>query len=153
MQQNLFNVEQDELTSDDYYTPQWLFDQMGIEFDLDVASPPHNTCVPCKRYYTRKDDGLTQPWYGNVWMNPPFSKPRPWVDKFMQHANGVALLPVSKSQWFYDVWQSQAAITYINYNFRFIDPKGSNGSIFMPIVLIAYGKQNIEAIRTVGKIR
>ena len=23
-------------TSDDYYTPKWIFDAIGLEFDLDV---------------------------------------------------------------------------------------------------------------------
>ena len=36
----LFGAEQSELTSDDYYTPAWVFERMGIEFDLDPCAPP-----------------------------------------------------------------------------------------------------------------
>ena len=28
-----------KMTSDDCYTPRWVFDAMGLEFDLDVAAP------------------------------------------------------------------------------------------------------------------
>jgi hypothetical protein len=40
MQEKLFKVEQSTITSNDYYTPAWIFEKMGLEFDLDVASPP-----------------------------------------------------------------------------------------------------------------
>jgi hypothetical protein len=64
--------------SDEHYTPKWLFDRMGIEFDLDVASPIGGSYVPTRKYYTEEDDGLAQDWSGVVWMNPPFSKPQMW---------------------------------------------------------------------------
>lgn len=153
MQQKLFETPQQQLTSDDYYTPRWLFDTLNVHFDLDVASPPHPTNVPCTRYLTQADDALAQPWHGNVWMNPPFSKPQPWVQRFIEHGNGIALLPASKSRWFYELWQTNAAITSLPANFKFQDPKGSNGSILMPIVLIAYGETNKHAIAKLGKVR
>lgn len=48
-------------------------------FTLDVAAAPHN--AKCERYFTRADDGLSQPWSGRVWCNPPFSDLRGWVRK------------------------------------------------------------------------
>lgn len=60
--------------SDEYYTPAWIFEELGLTFDLDVASPPHKTNVPAKNRYTKDDDALSQPWDGMVWMNPPFSR-------------------------------------------------------------------------------
>ena len=78
-QLTLFGAEQTELTSDDYYTPKWIFDALGIVFDIDVASPPHGPPnTPCRKYFTQKDDGLTQNWHGSVFLNPPFSNPNPW---------------------------------------------------------------------------
>lgn len=48
-----------------------------------------DTHVPAVRKWTKSDDGLSMPWEGRVWMNPPFSRPEPWVDKFIAHRNGV----------------------------------------------------------------
>lgn len=48
-------------------------------FDLDVAAAPHNAKAP--KFYTLEDDGLAQPWRGNVWCNPPYSGLMKWMEK------------------------------------------------------------------------
>jgi hypothetical protein len=153
-QQTLFNTPQQNLTSDDYYTPGWIFDKLQITFDLDVAAPTGGCYwIPAKQHYDQQTNGLTSNWFGNVFMNPPFSKPQPWVDKFIQHANGIALLPMSKSKWFDQIWSDQNAIVALPPNLKFVDPKGRNGSIFMPSILVAYGQTNIAALNNIGRVR
>lgn len=57
----------------EHYTPRYIWERaiqtMGA-IDLDPASDGKN--VPAKKHYTRDDDGLSQPWKGKVWLNPPF---------------------------------------------------------------------------------
>lgn len=48
-------------------------------FTLDVAAAPHNAKAP--EFYTREDDGLSKPWRGLVWCNPPYSDCGAWVRK------------------------------------------------------------------------
>lgn len=64
-------------------TPQALVDLLegliGRPFDLDVCAEPHTAKVG--RYYTVEDDGLTSPWGGLVWCNPPFEAIDPWVSR------------------------------------------------------------------------
>lgn len=49
-------------------------------FTLDVAAAPHN--AKCRRYFTRHEDGLEQPWgISRVWCNPPYSDCGAWVRK------------------------------------------------------------------------
>jgi len=155
MQQlTLFNDESTELTSDDYYTPKWIFDALNITFDLDPASPvggPSNT--PCRQYFTKQDNGLVQDWHGSVFLNPPFSKTTPWVTKWLTHANGVILVPMSKSKWFNDLWNSNATIIALPSNLKFDDPTGGNGSIFIACLLAALGTSNIKALNNLGKTR
>ena len=65
MQNSLFNVVSESTTTDDYYTPKWLFDLMGLEFDLDVAAPLQGIpWLPAKRWFSQADDGLAQDWGG-----------------------------------------------------------------------------------------
>jgi phage N-6-adenine-methyltransferase len=66
---------------DDRGTDLAFFDTLHerFGFTLDVAAAPHN--AKCDTYFTREDDGLTRPWTGRVWCNPPYSDIRSWVEK------------------------------------------------------------------------
>ena len=153
-QQTLFDTPQQSLTSDDFYTPKWIFDQLAITFDLDVAAPTGGChWIPATNYYDQQTNGLTSDWYGNVFMNPPFSKSINWVTKFIEHHNGIALLPMSKSKWFDLIWHDAQAITTLPRSLKFVDPKGGNGSIFIGSMLFAYGQHNVKALQNIGRVR
>ncbi|AKJ72079.1 DNA N-6-adenine-methyltransferase [Gordonia alkanivorans] len=67
---------------DDRGTDPAFIAQLEAEFGaftLDVAAAPHNAKAP--EFYTIEDNGLAQPWTGNVWCNPPYSNIEPWVEK------------------------------------------------------------------------
>lgn len=81
------------VSTDDWYTPAWVFEGMGVTFDLDVCAPPGGVpWIPAKRYFTEDDDGLSQEWEGFVWCNPPYSAPTRWCRKWARHGNGIILL-------------------------------------------------------------
>jgi hypothetical protein len=150
--QRLFVVPQEQLTRDDYYTPKWIFDRMGLTFDLDVSSPPGGIeWLPATRYFTQEDDGLVQPWSGRVWMNPPYSQSTPWVRKFIEHHHGDALLPHAKSAWHPLLWATDAALVVPEAYFNFVGP--SNGSIMLPVFFAAFGEECVEAISRLGAVR
>ena len=61
--------------SPEWPTPQWLVDQLAAEFgpfDTDPAATRSNAKAPL--FYTQEDDGLSQPWKGRVWLNPPYGR-------------------------------------------------------------------------------
>jgi phage N-6-adenine-methyltransferase len=62
--------------SDEWETPQWLFDELNKEFGftLDVCATHENR--KCKAYFNKGINGLEQSWQGEVcWMNPPYGNP------------------------------------------------------------------------------
>lgn len=68
--------------TDEWSTPSELFNQLNEEFHftLDVCATPDN--AKCKDYYTKEQDGLSQDWYGTVWMNPPYGRAiAKWIEK------------------------------------------------------------------------
>ncbi len=89
-------------------------------FDLDPAAGCEPTPIADERY-TKEDDGLTSPWFGNVWLNPPFSDKGAWYKRLVtQYRHGdvdcaVAIAQVgTDADWFQDWFSTADVITFIN---------------------------------------
>ena len=89
---NFFEGGKAGLTSNrqDWETPQALWDRLDerFHFTIDVAATHEN--AKCERHYTVEEDGLVQPWSGEmVWCNPPYDRAsRKWIAKMAQEAAG-----------------------------------------------------------------
>lgn len=135
--------------SDEWYTPPAVFDALGCRFDLDVAHPGDATChVPAARWITR--DSLTQEWHGFVWMNPPFggrNALEPWLNRFFDHGNGIALVPDRTSApWFWSAFRRADAVLFTR-KIRFLRPDGSEGkSPSCGTALMAAGAEAVAAL-------
>ena len=73
----------------EWFTPAWVFDALGAAFDLDPCTPGvEHTHVPAAHGYTLPtNDGLRDPWCGNVWVNPPYGRGiNRWLDRCANHA-------------------------------------------------------------------
>ncbi len=136
--------------SDEWYTPKYIFDAMGVRFDCDAAAARHGTShVPAHDLIF--SHSLEEPWDGFVWLNPPFGGRNglvPWLDKFFAHGNGVCLVPDRTSApW----WQSAAnragAVLFIAGKVKFIKPDGTEGkSPGDGTCLMSAGRRGLEAL-------
>jgi hypothetical protein len=137
--------------SPEWYTPKQLVNvvikALG-EIDLDPCSnvAPYN--VPAKKHYTKDDDGLSQPWEGRVFMNPPYGKTIPqWTKRLEDEYNAgnvaeaIALVPARvDTRWYHYI--SKHTVCFIKGRIRFeLDGVKSNPSIF-PSVAIYLGKDD-----------
>ena len=117
--------------SDMWETPQEFFDKLNQEFhfNLDACALPEN--AKCTKYYTPKQDGLSQPWSGVVWCNPPYGREiGSWVRKgFFAAVNGatvVMLLPArTDTKWFHEYIYGKAEIRFVKGRLKFGESKNS----------------------------
>ena len=129
--------------SDLWETPQDLFDRLDAEFHftLDACALPEN--AKCARYYTPEQDGLSQPWDGVVWCNPPYGRQVGiWVEKAalsaMQGATVVMLLPArTDTAWYQDYIDPFVRPRFIRGRLKF---GGAKNSAPFPSMVVAFGK-------------
>lgn len=123
-----YNSSDAGTASAQWFTPPKVFDVMGVEFDMDVASPGAAIVpwIPAKQHLTPAEDGLKTSWTGFVWCNPPYglhNGMRAWIDKFAAHRNGVILLPgYTYTQWFEEFIAETDCILFPLFRLNFINP-------------------------------
>ena len=123
----------DGWTSDEWATPQAVIDRLVEEFgrfDLDPCARDHT--AKAETYFTVDDDGLSRPWFGRVFVNPPYSKPRPWCEKANQETKRgnvdlvVMLLPAATdTRWFHESVLPDAEIRFVRGRVRFVGWEGT----------------------------
>lgn len=118
-------------------------------FDLDVASGAEHSPV-ADRGYDKDDDGLSQPWPGKIWCNPPYSNISPWLRKAISERQQsraefvVALVKGDTStDWFHKYGTEADLFVFVNYRMKFGD--SSNSAPFPSLVLV-YGELPDAAI-------
>ncbi|KKN04285.1 hypothetical protein LCGC14_1098880 [marine sediment metagenome] len=97
----------------EWETPDYIFEPLQKEFDLDldVCASHENAKLP--NYFTKGDDGLVQQWGSHrVWCNPPYGRGliEPWVKRAYCRAGiAVLLLPAwTDRKWFqHFVWREE----------------------------------------------
>jgi hypothetical protein len=134
--------------SDEWYTPGWLFDALGLTFDIDVCAPTDRTHVstPARRFIDEHEDGLTAEWNGLVWCNPPYSSAGPWAQRMITHGNGLLLahVPINGS-WSLDCWRTCDAVTFFG-GMHFVRPDGTEQRPAWWLQLVAWGPTATAAL-------
>lgn len=142
------------MMKDEWITPPEIIDALG-PFDLDPCAPVNYPWPTAKVHYNVINDGLTKPWEGRVWCNPPYGKEtRLWLCRLVGHRNGIALVFArTETKMFFDyVWNEADALLFLRgrLNFHHVDGSRAKANSGAPSVLIAYGQQNVDSLRRSG---
>src|SRR5260370_306416 len=154
----------------EYYTPKEYIEAaravMG-SIDVDPASCElANLLVKAEMYYTKDTNGLTQPWPGNVWLNPPYGKEgnranqARWSQKLIeQYQAGItqqAILLVTgatETRWFQTLFDYP--ICFPAGRINFYTPAGDAGNATCASALVYVGPRIEEfalVFRQFGRI-
>jgi len=156
----------------DYYTPQYVTDAaravMG-GIDLDPAScEMAQAWIKAGRYYTITDDGLSKPWAGRVWLNPPYSytdgrsNQDLWSERLITEYNsgnvqeGLLLVKAALGyKWFerlWDVWP----VCFMRERLSFVMADGSDDGQSKQATAIFYIGPNVskfvDVFRLLGRV-
>lgn len=136
----------------EWWTPPVVFDALGLTFDLDPCAPelPDADWIPATRRITAAQDGLSRPWAGRVWLNPPYGKQAgTWVEKLAEHGWGIALVfSRTDVRWWHRAVPRATAVCFIEGRLTFIAGAGQSapGNSGGPSALIAYGDDCARAL-------
>lgn len=140
--------------NDRWLTPLPLINALG-EFDLDPCGAPGHATA--REVWTPEEvgDGLSMPWSGRVWLNPPYGRTmNDWMRALALHGNGTALIFArTETALFHEwVWPRATAILFLKGRVTFLDPSAvaASANSGAPSVLIAYGDVDAEILRTCG---
>lgn len=139
--------------------PRWIDALGGAEsFNLDpCAAPdaPYPWPTAREHYREGETDGLTAPWWGRVWLNPPFGHgAEKWVEKLVQHGRGTLLYTnhTETVLWQQHVFPRATAVLHPDHRPRFHRPDGTPGKNTSTgtIVLVAFGDDDAERLARSG---
>lgn len=138
------NLKRSKNTTIEWYTPKYIIEALGDDFDLGPCAPCNNWYT-AKKSYTKEDNGLLKEWFGRVFLNPPYTNPilKEFVTRLADHGNGIALLyaRVDNKMFHEQIFNRATSIKFLCSRIKFIRQDGSLGnSPGYGSVLVAYGK-------------
>lgn len=128
-----------------WQTPPEIFVSLETvigKFDLDPCAPSDVAASHAKTVFTPKVDGLTQAWWGHVFMNPPYGREiKFWLEKASLEAKAgvqiVGLVPArTDTGWWHNFVVGQADVVFLRGRLAFGD--GTQAAPF-PSALIFWG--------------
>lgn len=140
--------------SQSHFTPRALVDALG-SFDLDPCAGDPRPWNCATTNWTAADDGLSRPWTGRVWCNPPFDRYAvgAWVAAMAAHQSEILLLHArTETAWFRPVWRSAHSILFLATRLHFCDsagvPQAANSGA--PLVLAAFSPYDTIRLQRSG---
>jgi site-specific DNA-methyltransferase (adenine-specific) len=130
--------------SDEWATPQVVFDRLDKEFHFDLDPCATDENHKCSAFFKKEQDGLQYSWAGHsVFVNPPFSDIKAWVEKsylssLKPNTRVVMLVPArTDTKWFHKYVTRAREVRFIEGRLKF---GGSDNSAPFPSMIVVFEK-------------
>lgn len=123
--------------TDIWLTPLSIIEKLG-KFDLDPCGESfHKTA---NIIYTK--NGLEQPWFGRVWLNPPYSEVEQWLKKLVSHGNGIALVFARMDvKWVHNIIPCASSVFFPKGRMWFLTKElKKKGNAGAPSMFLSFGE-------------
>lgn len=140
--------------SETWFTPPAIIEAVGgaDSFDLDPCCPEIRPWPTAREHYTIDDNGLLKPWFGRVWLNPPYTVHlvTRFLARMAEHDRGVSLIFArTETDAFHRfVWGAASGLLFLRgrLNFHHADGRRASANGGAPSVLIAYGAEDRDIL-------
>lgn len=143
--------------TDSWATPINFFRELDEEFHFNLDPCADEFNHKCDRYFTVKENGLSQDWGGSsVFCNPPYGREiGKWVEKAyrtnQEHGNLVVMLLPARTdtKWFHEFIYQKAEVRFVRGRLKFGDSK--NSAPFPSMVVIYKKKEGADNGKSKGE--
>lgn len=148
-------IESTDGYSDEFYTPQWLFDRLHAKFHFTLDPASCGEADKGIRFVSKEQDGRTISWANErVFCNPPFSLMRDFLVKTKElNQPSVILVParIETLYWHQLVWPHVSEILVLKGRLQFIRPGGELGKgVPFATVLLGYASAEFDGLEDLG---
>ncbi|MFD1641838.1 phage N-6-adenine-methyltransferase [Halohasta litorea] len=125
-------------------------------YDLDAATNKEITHI-AENYYTKSDDGLSQQWFGKVFVNPPYSREKKkWVAKAREELTKDRVEFIvflcrgdSSTNWWHGLFEDASYVCFHNQRVSFI---GADSTARFPSHIYVLGEPPAKLVDEMNKL-
>ncbi len=141
--------------NNEWYTPSEFIEaarKTMRAIDLDPASSEiANQIVKAKTYYTEETNGLDKEWFGNVWLNPPYSQPAisdfaaKVIDERKNFDNACVLVNnATETQWLQSLLAVCSAVCFVKGRIKYLNVELEPENTPLQGQVVLYFGSNVE---------
>jgi phage N-6-adenine-methyltransferase len=147
--------------SDEWQTPQWLFDQLNKEFNFDIDACANEGNSKCADFMQDALNGWSWRCKKSVFMNPPYSKPLPFIQVAWNSSVNCRVVCLVKAdtstKWWAIFWDYDrinpdgtkggakpgCEVRFLPKRIKFVKPDGSSaGAANFPSAIVIMDRRN-----------
>ena len=104
--------------------------------------------IPATRSISPSEDGLSQPWEGRVWLNPPYGPVgQRFIYRMADHRDGLLLIAArTETRAFQYAAKAADVVVFLRDRLWFVRPDGTSGRASFGSALLAYDLDCADAL-------